>query len=117
MAVHAQVEAAETISRQAVATALQHNSFRAIVSHDGLNDRLEDAAIGVVGNAIAQREIDSVVFARAHANVSKLTGTGEILAVLVKRHSHDTVCRVEGFFDAVSMMHIDIDVQNALLVP
>lgn len=42
---------------------------------------------------------------------------GEILSVLVEGHGHDTVRGVEGFLHTVSMMDVNIYVQNPLVVP
>jgi len=42
--------------------------------------------------------------------------TGEVLPVLVEGHSHDAVGGVEGFLHAVSMMDVNVYVQNSLVV-
>lgn len=115
MAAHAQVEAAKTITRQTVTTALEDNSLRLEVLHDGADDGLENGAIGVVVDTIAEREVDGIVLARSDTNVAQLAGTGEVFAVLVEGYGHDAIRRVKGFFDTIAVVHIDIDVENALL--
>lgn len=117
MAVHAQIEASKPVAGETVASALEHDGFWAVVGHDRLDDWLEDVAVGLIGYAVAQREVDRVILAGANTNVTQFTSTGEVLAILMEGHSHDTIGRVESLLDTISMVHVDVDVQNALLVP
>jgi len=114
MASHAQVETAQSITREAVSATLENNCFRLIVVHNTLNNWLKDRFVGHIVNTIAKWKVDSVVLSRAYTNVAKLTSTRKVLSVLVKRNSHDSVSGVEGFFDAVAMMDININVQDSL---
>ena len=43
------------------------------------------------------------------------SGAGEIFAVLVERDRHDPIGGVEGLFDAVAVVHINVNVENALV--
>lgn len=115
MAVHAQVETAESVARQAVTAALENNGVRIVVFHDARNDRLEDRLVGSIIYAVSEGAVDCVIFALADADISELTGTGEILAVLVKRHRHDSIRRVESLLDTISVVYVDIDIQDALV--
>ena len=115
MATHAQVKAAKTITGQTVTTALEDNSLRLEVLHDSANDGLEDGAVGGVVNPIAEGEVDGIVLAGTDTNVAQLAGTGEVLAVLVEGYGHDAIRRVKGFFDTIAVVHIDVNVKNALL--
>ena len=45
---------------------------------------------------------------------SEISGAGEVLAVLVEGDGHDPVGGVEGLFDAIAVVNVDIDVQHAL---
>lgn len=45
VAVHAQVEAAETVARQAIATALQHDRIGLVVLHDAGYNGFEDGLV------------------------------------------------------------------------
>ena len=115
MASHAQVEAAQSIARETVSAALENNGFGLVIVHNALNDGLEDRFVGDIVNAVAKREVDCVILSGAHTNVAKLTSTWEVLSVLVERDSHDSVGGVEGFFDAVAMVDIDVNIENSLL--
>jgi hypothetical protein len=117
MAIHAQVEATQPVTRETVTSALQHNGFWTIVGHDGLDNRLEDISVCIVRYAVAQGEVDRVILAAAHTNVAKFASTGKVLAVLVERYGHDAIGCVKGLLDTIAVVHINIDVQNALLVP
>lgn len=47
---------------------------------------------------------------------SEITRSREVLAVLVERHRHDPIRRVERLLDAVAVVNVDVDVKNALVV-
>ncbi len=47
---------------------------------------------------------------------SEITSSREVLAILVERHGHDSVCGVEGFLYAITMMDININIQHPLVV-
>lgn len=96
---------------------MEYNGFGAVVFHHGLDDGFEYVFVRPVVNAVAEGEIDGVVFALADTDIAELSGTGEILAVFVERDGHDSVCGVESFFNAVTMVDVDVDVQDTLLVP
>jgi hypothetical protein len=33
----------------------------------------------------------------------------------VERYSHHTICRVKGLFNTITVMHINVDIQDSLL--
>ena len=115
MSAHTQIETAQAITRQTVATALENHGLWAIPFHDVLDDGLENALVGNVVDTITEGEVDRVVLALSNADVAKLTGTGEVLAVLVERNSHDTVSCVEGFFNTIAVVNINVNIENSLL--
>ena len=115
MSSHAQIEAAKSVTRQAVTTTLEDDCLRLIVLHDSRDDRLEDGLVRGVGDTVAERKVDGIVLACADTNVAQLTSTWEVLAVFVEGDGHDTVGCVEGLLNAISVVDINVDVQNALL--
>lgn len=117
MPAHTEVEATETVARQTIATALEDNRLRTVPLHDALDHGLEDALVGSIVDTVTEGEIDGVVLARADTDITKFTSTGEVLAVLVERDSHDAVRGVECFFNTVTMVNVDVNVENALLEP
>lgn len=46
----------------------------------------------------------------------EVTGAREVLSILVEGHGHDTVCSVESLFHTISVMDVNIYVQNSLVV-
>lgn len=48
--------------------------------------------------------------------VSHLSGSREELSVFVEAGRHDSVGRVERLFDAVSVVHINVDVEDSLVI-
>jgi hypothetical protein len=112
---HTQVKATQAITRQTVTTTLQDHSLWAVPLHDALDNGLEDTLVGNVVDTIAQREIDSVVFAGADANIAKFTSTRKVLAVLVKGYGHNAIGCVKCLLDTITMMDINVDIKNSLL--
>jgi hypothetical protein len=115
MPAHTEVEATETVAGQTVTTALEDDRLRTIPLHDALDHGFENALVRGIVDTIAEGEVDGIVFARADTDVAKFTGAGEVLAVLVEGHCHDAIRGVESFFHTVTMVNIDINVENALL--
>lgn len=116
MTAHAKVEAAETVTRKTVSTTLEDDGLRLVVVHYGLNNRLENGLVGIIGNTIAKREIDGVVLSNANSDVAQLASSGEVLSILVEGAGHNSVGCVEGLFNAITVVNVDVDVQDALLV-
>ena len=114
MSLHTEVEAAETVTRQTVTSTLKNNSFRLIVSHNGLNDGFENGFVGRIINTVSKREIDSIIFSGANTNIAELTSTREILAIFVKRDSHNSVGSIESFFNAIAVVNVNVDIQDSL---
>lgn len=114
VASHAQVETSQAITRETVTTTLKNHGFWTVPLHNALDHRLEDTLVRDIVDAVTKWEIDSIVFALSHTDVTELTGTREILSILVERHSHDTVCSVKCLLDTIAMVDINIDVENAL---
>lgn len=117
MAAHAQIEATQAITRQTVSAALENDSLGLVVGHHGLNHRLEYGLVGLVGNAVSKREVDSVILSNANPNIPELASSREVLAILVEGDSHDSIRSVKRLLDTIAMVDVDIDVENALLVP
>jgi hypothetical protein len=117
MAFHAEIETAKTIARQAITTTLQNNGFRLVVVHDALDDRLEDGLVGSIVDTVTKREIDSVVLAGADTNIAKFASAWKVLAILMERNRHHSVRSIERLLNAVSVMDINIDVEDSLFKP
>lgn len=50
-------------------------------------------------------------------SITEVTCTGKELAVLVERYGHDAISGEKGFFDSVSVMDVDINVDYTLMRP
>lgn len=47
---------------------------------------------------------------------SQFTGPREIFSILVKTDCHHAISRIESFFNAISVVNIDINVQHSCVV-
>jgi hypothetical protein len=80
-----------------------------------LDDWLKNRLVRNVVNAIAEREVNSIILAGAHSNIAQLAGPGKELAVFMERHRHDSVCCVKRLFNTIAMVDINIDIEHALI--
>ena len=115
MATHAQIKATKTVTGETIATTLENDCLRLVVLHDSVNDGLEDRVVCGVIDAIPKGKVDGIVLAVSNTNIAELAGAREVFAILMERHCHDTIGRVEGLFHAIAVVDIDVDVKNALL--
>jgi hypothetical protein len=46
----------------------------------------------------------------------EISSAGEVLSVLVERDGHDTVSGIECFLHTITVMNVNVDVQNTLVV-
>ena len=90
---------------------MKDNRSGLVVLHDAVDHGLEDALVAGVVDSVTQWEVDGMVFPVANADIPKFAGAREVFAVLVEGDRHDTVSAVEGFFNAIAVMHIDVDVK------
>jgi hypothetical protein len=93
---------------------LEDNGFRLVIVHDILNDRLENRLVCDIVNAVTEWEVDGIILALANTNVTKLASAREIFSVFVKGDGHDSVGSVERFLNTVTMMNVNVDVENSL---
>lgn len=115
---------------------MKNHSTWLIPFDDTFDYGLEDTLIVVIADTVSKRYINSVSvgsqaaqnaerkkkvshlpFTFADSVISYFTSTREKFTVLVKTARHDPVGRIEGFFHAISVVYVDIDVQNTLMIP
>ena len=48
--------------------------------------------------------------------IAYFTCTGEEFSVLVETDCHDSICRVESFFNAITVMDVDVDINHSLMI-
>ena len=48
---------------------------------------------------------------------SDFSRSRKVFSILVETDSHDTVCCIKRLLDAITMVHIDINVQYSIVIP
>ena len=97
---------------------MQHDAGGLEGCNGVVNDSFEYREIHFVVDAVLKRNIKAEMFAEAGAVVVELARSREeIASVFVEGDGHDAVGMIESEFDAVAMVDIDVDVQNAGVVP
>lgn len=73
----------------------------------------EHALEALVRNSILQRHIHSVTFPLSTSSVFLRSRSGEILPELMEATRHNAVGGVECFFNSISVVTVDVDVEHA----
>jgi hypothetical protein len=132
MTSHREVEWPEPVAGEGVGTALQNNCARLVPVDDVLHGRLEHGFVRLVSDTVSQRNIHSVPclissgrYAQIHGDlplsfanpiIPHLACTREEFAILVETDTHDPICGIESLLHPIPMMHIDIDVEDSLVI-
>ena len=56
------------------------------------------------------------MLALTDTNIAEFASAREEFAVLVKRDGHDAIGGVESFLNTITMVNVDVNVENALIV-
>mmetsp|Transcript_8363 Transcript_8363/g.21591 ORF Transcript_8363/g.21591 Transcript_8363/m.21591 type:complete len:270 (+) Transcript_8363:204-1013(+) len=90
---HGEVKAPETITRDRVGAALQHDSCWLELCHHLLNHRLKDRLVRLIVDPVLERHIHGIVLSAPCANILHVTGAREEeVAVFVEGDSHHAIC-------------------------
>ena len=104
------------VSRERVCSALEDNGAGLVELHDSGHDGDEDTLVAGVVNAVTEGEVEAVVLPSPSSNVPEVSSPGEVLSVLVEADGHDPVRGVEGLLHPVSVVNVNIDVEDSLVV-
>lgn len=117
-----QVEAAQSVARHRVRTALQHDRRRLKRLHTLPHNlqvslfidtnRLENVLVGLVIHSVLQRDIYRVVLSLAQTHVRHVPRAWEVVPILVEGNRHHAVRQVKCLFHAVSVVDINVDVHH-----
>ena len=76
----------------------------------------EDSLVAGVVDAVTEGEVEAVVFAAPGSDIPEVSCAGEILPVLVEADRHHSVRGVERLLHSISVVDVDINVENPLVV-
>ena len=116
MAAHTDVETTKTVSAETVCATLEQNSFRSETMDDFLYYGLEDADETFVIHALIEREVDGMVLSLFETHVVDVAGAREVVFEFVERTGHHSIGSVKGLLHSISVVDVDVDVQNSLVV-
>jgi hypothetical protein len=110
------VVSAEFVVSERVSAALNDNSVRT----ESLAHLLHNGVVNVqkryVVNASTERHVQAKVLTFADARFFHVSCAWEEVSVAMERHRHYPVTRVKGFLNAVTMVHVDVYVEHAIVV-
>ena len=109
-----QVEPAQAVPGQRVRAALEHDRPRVEARDAGVHHGREHRLVALVRDAVPERSVQGKTLAGADADVVERAGAREkAVAVLVEGDGQDSVRRQEGLLDAVAVVDVDVDVEDA----
>lgn len=109
-----EVKASEPITRQRISTALQHNRTWSENLHHFPHDGLEQEMIALVVDSIVQWYVERIVLPTSVTNVLYVTCAGKVISKFMERDGHDSVSSVKRFLHSISVVNVDINIQNTL---
>jgi hypothetical protein len=113
---------AKFIVGERIRATLQNNAIRTVVLANGFHDFLENTNELFVVHALFKRDVQGEVFALATADVHQISSSGEkfitlaIVPISVETHAHDSVGCIKSFFYTVTVVNVNVDVQNPIVV-
>jgi hypothetical protein len=110
-----QVETTETISRQTVGATLQDDRTGRKHLHDFANHWAKDAPVGIIIHTIVEREVNGIVLSLGVTTVQYIARSGKVLSELVEGYCHDTVGGIKCFLHSITVMNVDINVENTFV--
>ena len=99
-----------------VCSTLKNYTFWTEPLSHSLHNVLVDLNKAIIVESIQEWNIDCVSFAFSFAHVLDVSSAWEEVTISMKTHRHNTIGSVEGFFNTVSMVNVDVDVEHALVV-
>lgn len=79
--------------------------------------RPEHPAIALIVNPILQREVNRIALASALALVAERARARKVVAKLMEARRHHPIGGVEGLLDTIAMVHVNVDVEDAGVMP
>lgn len=117
-----EIEAAQSVAAEGVGAALEHDGRGSVVLDAGTDDVAEEADVVVVFDAVVEGDVERVMGAWVErverTGRGQRAGAGEeaVFVVFVEGEGHDAVGGPEGLLDAVAVVDVDVDVEDARVV-
>ena len=112
-----QIEFPKPVPCERVRPALQHDRSRVKLCNTAIHHGREDCLVTLGRDAVSQRSVEREPLAGANADVvQRARAREEAVAVLVERDREDAVGRQEGLLDAVAVVDVDVDVEDAVFL-
>lgn len=117
-----EIEAAQPVAAERVGAALQHDGRRSVMLDARADNVAEEADIVIVFDAVVERDVEGVVGAGvervegARRGQRARAGEEAVFVVFVEGEGHDAVGGPEGLLDAVAVVDVDVDVEDARVV-
>jgi len=113
-----EIELTKFVFIKRIGTTLQNNSIRLEFFDNLLYDILIYADKALIINARVKWDIKTIAFTVALSDwIVMACSREEVLSVLMERNGHDSVGCKERFLNAISVMHVNINVQNSWVIP
>lgn len=114
MPFNTEVKSSQLIMAKTVCTQLHNNRVRPVFGHNSLHHILEQLIKRIVIHSWFERDVQWVMLSIICSVLVKSACSGEkILTILMERYRHDSVWQVKCLLNTVTVMDIDIDVNDS----
>jgi hypothetical protein len=115
MSLQTQIETPQSISTQGIGSTLENHSTWSKNFHDFANDWSENGLETDIVHPVIQGEVDGVILALSVANIENVSSARKVFSKLVEAHCHYSIGGIKRFLYSISMMNVNINVQNSLM--
>lgn len=109
------IEASKSVSWKTVSSSLKKNSFRSEIFHNFSKNRPCYSHKRFIIHTFIQWEIDRMISTIFFSNVINVSCTWEIVFKFMERACHYSISKIKGLFNTITMMNININVQDSLI--
>lgn len=114
MSRHRQIERSQSITPQRIRSALKDNRTGSEGRDSWFHDCLEESEVALVVDSILERYVEREVFAESVSYLVDGSGSWkEVSGVLVEGDGEDSIRLVEGFLNSISVVDVDVDVEDS----
>ena len=112
-----QVEGAQAIARHGVRSTLQDDRTWLELVYAQVHHTLEEVGVRIIIHSVSERHVHCIALRGVLADIPHTSGSGEIITVFVEGHGHYAVCEVEGFFYAIAVVNVNVNVHYTRKYP
>lgn len=109
------IKATQPVLCQGICATLHNNDIGGKHLHHLCDDWLKYQLEREIIHSFGEWKINAIPFPSLGTNIRNISSTWKKCTILMKRHCKNTVCGIKRFLHRISMMDVDVNIQNTLM--